>query len=63
MLVVLLTAATVAAAVLIARGGSESDSDVPGDVATSTDTETVNSDAFNFGDATARDNGPGRTEP
>jgi hypothetical protein len=52
-LVVLLTAATVAAAVLIPRSGSEPDSDVPRDVANCSDNDTLNSDAFNFGDACA----------
>jgi hypothetical protein len=50
-LVVLLTAATVAAAALITRGGSESESDVPSDVANCSDAFNVDSDAFNFGDA------------
>jgi hypothetical protein len=52
-LVLLVTAATVAAAVLFAGGGSESNSDVPSDVANCSDNDTLNSDAFNFGDACA----------
>jgi hypothetical protein len=48
-LVVLVTAATLGAAVLIARGGSESDADVRDVIANCRD--EVESNAFNFGDA------------
>jgi hypothetical protein len=52
-LVVLLTAATVAAWVLVRSGGSEPDSNLPSDVANCSDTVKVESDAFNFSDAVA----------